>query len=205
MPRIEATNARSRRTRDALLAAARRLLEDSGPDSVTMAAVSELAQVSRRAVYLHFESRGALINALFDYVNEVEELGGGLQWVFAAPDCEAMLRRYAEFLMTYVPRILPVSRAIHRAVPSDPAAAQHWATAIQLRRDTAADLVRRILDEGRLAPRWTATDAEGLLLALMSNDVIDTFLTDCEWSVEYAADRLGTLFCSTFLADSPRP
>lgn len=203
MSRMEATNARSRRTRDALLAAARTLLEDSGPASVTMAAVSELANVSRRAVYLHFESRGALINALFDYVNEVEELGSGLQWVFAAADCETMLRRYAEFLMTYVPRILPVSRAIHAAIHSDPDAAQHWATAIQLRRDAAAGLVRRILDDGRLASQWTAADAEGLLLALMSNDVIDTFLTDCAWPAAHAADRLGTLFCSTLLVNVP--
>lgn len=200
MARGEASNARSRRTRDALLLAARRLLEERGSQAVTMGAVADRAEVSRRAVYLHFESRTALINALFAYVNEVEDFGVGLESVFAAEDAESSLRRYAEFLTTYVPRILAVSTAIHEAARSDPDAATHWETAIEFRRKVGRRLIGRIEQEGRLPAAWSVPVAEGLLLALVTNDVIETLLEDCAWSADQAAARLGSVLCMVLLA-----
>ena len=58
-------NARSRRTRLALLAAARTLVEREGVPAVTMASVAEHAGVTRRAVYLHFSTRAELVTALY--------------------------------------------------------------------------------------------------------------------------------------------
>src|SRR5688572_23279920 len=50
-------NSRSRRTRSALLSAARDLLEEGGAEALTMSSVAERAGVTRRAVYLHFGVR----------------------------------------------------------------------------------------------------------------------------------------------------
>src|SRR5919202_189830 len=83
------TNARGRRTRTALLAAARAVLEEHGFPQLTMAAVAERAGVTRRAVYLHFGSRSELVGALFDYVAETEGLDGSLPRVKTAPDAPA--------------------------------------------------------------------------------------------------------------------
>src|SRR6266540_2122447 len=77
-------NARSRRTRAALLDAARALLEEQGTESLTMATVAERAGISRRAVYLHFASRTELLTELFGYVSEQEGLASSLEPVWAA-------------------------------------------------------------------------------------------------------------------------
>src|SRR6266508_6390719 len=69
----EPRNARSRRTRAALLDATRALLEEHGTEWLTMAAVAERAGVSRRAVYLHFASRAELLTELFGHVSERSE------------------------------------------------------------------------------------------------------------------------------------
>src|SRR6266508_4051502 len=87
----EPRNARSRRTRAALLAATRALLEEQGAESLTMAAVAERAGVSRRAVYLHFASRAELLTELFGYVSELEGLASSLEPVWAASDAAAAL------------------------------------------------------------------------------------------------------------------
>src|SRR5829696_2761700 len=79
-------NARGRRTREALLAAARALLEEAGFEGLTMAAVAQRAGVTRRAVYLHFGCRSDLVTALFGYVNETEDLRASLRPVHEAPD-----------------------------------------------------------------------------------------------------------------------
>src|SRR5204862_2950392 len=67
-------NARSRRTRLALLASARTLVEQEGLSALTMASVAEHAGVTRRSVYLHFATRTELITALYEYVNETTGL-----------------------------------------------------------------------------------------------------------------------------------
>lgn len=58
-------NARSRRSRAALLDATRELITEGGFDALTMAAAADRAGVSRRAVYLHFATRAELVTALF--------------------------------------------------------------------------------------------------------------------------------------------
>ncbi|HCT78525.1 MAG TPA: TetR family transcriptional regulator, partial [Micromonosporaceae bacterium] len=57
----EPRNARSRRTREALLMATRELIEQDGFAGTTLAAIAERAGVSHRALYLHFSSRGELL------------------------------------------------------------------------------------------------------------------------------------------------
>src|SRR5215211_1218633 len=110
----EPRNARSRRTRTALLAATRALLEERGTESLTMAAVAERAGVSRRAVYLHFASRTELLTELFGYVSEQEGLTASLQPVWQAPDAAAALAEWAAHLARFHPRVLAVARAIQR-------------------------------------------------------------------------------------------
>lgn len=54
-------NARSRRTRTALLDAAMALLEEEDFDALTMGQVAQRAGVSRRGAYLHFGSQTELV------------------------------------------------------------------------------------------------------------------------------------------------
>ena len=195
MSRLDPANARSRRTAEALLAAARALLEESGAGRLTMAAVADRAGVSRRAVYLHFASRHDLVGALFDYVNEIEGLDSAFAEVLAHPDAEETLRAYGAFLARQVPRILAVSKAIERDATTDSAAAEHWARAMRYRQDMARQLVTRLSGQGILAPTWTAETAEQVLLALGSIEVVTQLTVGSGWPTEQAARRFGDLLC----------
>lgn len=196
----EPRNARSRRSRAALLRAARELVEEHGMAATTMAAVAERAGVSRRAVYLHFASRAELISELFDYVNEVEDIEGRFAPVSDAPDAVAALERFAHRHAAFMPRILAVSRAVEREAGDDPDAARHWATAMYWRYETNRALIARLDAEGVLAPGWTVDTATDMLLALISNGVSETLLVDRGWTPEQIGDHMARLLHSTFVS-----
>ncbi len=191
-------NARSRRTRAALLQAARELLEEDGFEAVTMAGVADRVGVTRRAAYLHFGSRGGLVNALFDHVAEAEGLDASLQRVFAAPDARTALDEWAAHLARYHPRLIAVDRAVERVRHSDPDAARHRARVIAAQRGNCRRLARWLAHDGVLAPDWDVGTATDMLLALVSNDMIDRLLSDCRWSRKELATRLALLLRSTF-------
>lgn len=198
----EPANARSRRTREALLAAARTLIEEHGFPAVTMAQVAERAGVTRRAVYLHFASRTDLLTALFDYVNDAEDLASSTRRVWDAPDAAAALDEWARHLARYHPRLISLARATDHARRSDPDAAAHWDL---VRRDWHAHC-RRLSEwldhDGRLAPPWTVDTASDMLWVLMSFDVLEGLVVDRGWSRERYAIHLAALFRATFVSQA---
>jgi AcrR family transcriptional regulator len=194
-------NARSRRTRAALLAAARALLEEQGIESLTMAAVAERAGVSRRAVYLHFGSRAELLTELFGYVSDEEGLGSSLEPVWQAPDAAAALDQWARHLARFHPRVLAVARAIQRVRRVDPDAAQHWQLVMADQQANCHRLATWLACEQRLAPPWTVQTAADMLWALMSFDLLEELLVDRRWSPRRYRIHMATLLRSTFLCD----
>ncbi|WUH99135.1 TetR/AcrR family transcriptional regulator [Spirillospora sp. NBC_00431] len=196
----EPRNARSRRSRLALLRAARELVEEQGVAATTMAAVAERAGVSRRAVYLHFASRADLMSQMFGYVNEAEDLEGRFAPVGDAPDAVSALELFARRHAEFMPRILAVSRAVEREAGRDPDAAEPWKTVLYWRSELNRAMIRRLADEGVLAPGWTVDTATDMLLALISNEVTGTLLDDRGWTPEQIGDHMALLLRSTFVA-----
>jgi AcrR family transcriptional regulator len=195
-----ATNARGRRTRTALLAAARAILEERGFPDLTMAAVAERANVTRRAVYLHFASRAHLIGALFDYVAEVENLGPFLQQVRSAPDGPSALDAWARHEATYHVRILGVARALEHVGRADPEAATWRQRIAQHQLADCRLLAERLAQERRLPPGWTVESVTQMLWALSSTEPLERLLVDCGWSPQQYAERFSKLLRATFVA-----
>jgi AcrR family transcriptional regulator len=193
-------NARSRRTAEALLNAARELLETQGFDATTMAAVADRAGVTRRAVYLHFSSRAALLTALFEHVKEREGLAESVAPVWSAPDAVTALAEWAAHIARFTPRILAVARTMDHVQRDDEDAAAHRALVVKGRHNDCRRLIVRLDEEGRLAERWTVNDAADMLLALISLDVVETLLVDRRWSRRRLAEHLTTLLHTTFVA-----
>jgi AcrR family transcriptional regulator len=192
------TNARSRRTRAALLDATRAILEDEGFESLTMAAVAERAGVTRRAVYLHFPSRAALIDALFQHIAEREGLAGSTGRIWEAPDAVAALDEWARHLARYHPRLLAVTRATERVRRVDADAARHRQRVVRAQLSNCRRLAVRLDEEGRLAPPWTVETATDMLWALISTDMIEGLIVDRHWSRRRLAEHLSVLVHSTF-------
>lgn len=201
MPRTisEPTNARSRRTRAALLAAARAILEDDGFEALTMTAVADRAGVTRRAVYMHFASRAELVGALFDHVAESEGLEASVAPVWAAPDAVSALDAWAAHLARYHPRLLAVDRALQRVWRDDADAAAHRERVVAEQLANCRRLAGRLADEGRLASPWTVASAADMLFALVSSDLVESLLVDRRWSRRRLGEHLALLFRRTFV------
>jgi AcrR family transcriptional regulator len=202
----EPANARSRRTRAALLAASRAILEEQGFEALTMSAAAERAGVTRRAMYLHFASRAELIGALFDHVAAVEGLDESLRSVWEAPDAVAALDAWAAHLARYHPRLLAVDRALQGVWRQDADAAAHRARVVSEKLSNCRRLATRLADEGRLAAGWSPSLAADMLFALISSDMIEALIVDRRWSRQRLAEHLALVFRSTFAgpqADQP--
>jgi AcrR family transcriptional regulator len=196
----EPTNARSRRTRAALLAAAHAILEEQGFEALTMSAVAERAGVTRRAVYLHFPTRAELVDALFDHVAAVEGLAESLRGVWDAPDAVSALDQWAAHVARYHPRLLAVDRAVQRVWRHDPDAAAHRRRVVAEKLSNCRRLARRLEDEGRLAGPWTVESATDMLFALISSDMVEALIVDRRWSRRRLAEHLALLLRSSFVS-----
>lgn len=194
------TNARSRRTRTALLDAAREILEGAGFEALTMTAVAEQSGVTRRAAYLHFATRTELVGALFDYIAAVEGLDESLQQVWNAPDAVQALDAWAEHLARYHPQLLAVDRALQQVWRHDPDAAAHRKKVTTAKLANCRKLARNLDKEGRLATAWTVATATDMLFGLISSDLIEALLVDRRWPRQRLANHLALLFRSTFVA-----
>jgi AcrR family transcriptional regulator len=193
------SNARSRRTRAAILAATRALLEESGFEGLTMDAVAGRAGISRRGLYLHFASRAELVDALFAYVAESEGLAASTRRVWEAPDAVAALDEWARHLARYHPRLIPVTRAVERVRRADPEANHHWQRVVRAQRANCRRLAAWLAREHRLAPPWTVDSATDMLWALIANDLVERLLIERRWSRERFATHVGLLLRSTFV------
>lgn len=192
---------RSERTRVALLAATRSLIEEEGFERLTMAAVARRAGVTRRAVYLHFASRAELIAHFFEYVSETEKLAASTRPVWASPDAVTALAEWARHLARFHSRVVAATRAFERVYRTDPDAAPHRARYAREQLGACRRLAEWLEREQRLAPEWTVESATDMLWGLISTDMIERLLVDRRWSRKRLAEHLTVLLQSTFVAD----
>ncbi|WP_165368273.1 TetR/AcrR family transcriptional regulator [Phytoactinopolyspora endophytica] len=169
-------NARSQRTRDALLAATREILESDGFEALSMAAVADRAGVTRRAVYLHFTSRADLVNALFTYLSQQEGLAESMSRVWEAPDSVAALRAWVAHLADYHPRLMAVDRAIERVRLGDADAQRHRDRVNEAQISGCRRVVEWLHRDGRLAEGWTVEDAADFLFGLICTELFDRWM-----------------------------
>ncbi|HEX5118839.1 MAG TPA: helix-turn-helix domain-containing protein [Pseudonocardiaceae bacterium] len=201
---VEPRNLRSERTRAELLAAMRSLLEEQGFQALSMAAVAERAGVSRRAVYLHFNSRTDLVTALFDYVSREERLAESLRAVWDAPSGVDALDEWARHLARYTPRVLAVDNAVELVRDQDDDARKHHRTVVRQQRANARRLIRWLHEDGVLAPGWTVDTATEMFWALMSPDVVRRLVVDLHWSRRQLAEHLIRTFRAVFVTPNGR-
>ena len=202
MARIgEPQNARSRRTRTALLDGARRLLEDEGSGALTMERVAAEAGVSRRSAYLHVASRGELLLALLEHTDATEGLAESLRPVAEAVSVPARIDAWARHVASYHRRILPVVRAVDAARRADPDLQVVWDTAMQRWSAGCHAVAEEAEAAGALAEPWDASTAADLLWALMGVELLEDLVVDRGWSEQLYAERLALLARRTLLRD----
>ncbi|PZG14279.1 TetR/AcrR family transcriptional regulator [Nonomuraea aridisoli] len=147
----------ARRTRQAVVAAARELFVARGYAATSLADVAAAAGVARPTVFAAFGSKAALLHRVVD-----EALAGDDEpvpvaerpWfrpVFEAAGQEAVLDAYARVAELIGARAAQVFETVRRAADAAPEAAELWRTMVDNRRAGARMVVERLTSLGPLA------------------------------------------------------
>ena len=175
------------------------MLEAEGFDALTMAAVAERAGVTRRAVYLHFQSRTELVAALFDFVTDAEGLEQSLAAVWSAADSVVALDAWAHHIAGFHARVMAVARAVEQVHRRDPDAAEHRRRYLDEQLAACARLAQWLHREGRLASQWTPDTAGEMLWSLISVEMLERLLVERGWSRQHLGEQLSLLLRSAFV------
>lgn len=196
----------NRGTRKRILQAAFELITERSDPTVSMARIAERAGVSRQAVYLHFESRSAL---LLELVRKVDEWKGLGERMAAAMErtrdpvarAEAAVRVSAE----YEAEIRNAALALDLARHTDAAAAAAWEDRMSGRRRHWTRVFRAIAEVGRLSSEWTPERAGEAFWAMTSPAVYRQLVDECGWTREAYAEWSVASLRRLFIRGEPEP
>lgn len=177
-------SSRSERTQQAIVDAATRLWQERGLHAAGLEEVATAAGVTRRTIYLHFESKTALLLAVVDQAERAAGLPELAAKLRKAQTPEEILERLADIQVQYLPRIYESIRLVHAARREEPAADEVWNGRMRRRRATYRLLAARIQAQGRLVPGLTQDEAVMLIWVLTSPHMYEYLVVDGGWSLK---------------------
>jgi AcrR family transcriptional regulator len=188
-------------TRRRILEAMYERLRKSPATAVSIDQVARDAGVARSTVYLVFESRAGLFDALAKYVLERSGFGA-INEAVRHPDAREHLRGALRAGARMYAADLEVIRALHATARVDP---DVDAGAVQRLEEGRAGgmryLARRLHEQGLLRPDVSQKEAADMLWVLTSLESFDLLHTGRGLSPAKAADRLVEMAERAVLAD----
>jgi AcrR family transcriptional regulator len=189
-PEGAARQARTRRTRAAVVDAARTLFLDRGYAATTIEAISELSDTPQATVYRLFASKLGILKAVLDVsvVGDDESVAmldrprvGALM---SDEDPRRQLAGFAALLRDLMVRTAPVHRILADAARSDEAAAALLADVARQRHEGQHRIARSVARSGSLRSGLRERDAADIIHALASPEVYGLLVIDRGWSGE---------------------
>ena len=185
-----ARQARTRRTRTAVVEAARSLFVERGYAATTIEAISDRSDTPQATVYRLFSSKLGILKAVLDV-----SIGGDDEAVAMADrpqvrallsdeDPKKQLAGFAALLREVMARVGPVHRILADAARSDEDAASLLAEIARQRHDGQRRLARSLARTSALRPGIPERDAADIIHALASPEVYGLFVFDRGWSGE---------------------
>ncbi len=182
--------ARTRRTRAAVVEAARSLFVERGYAATTIEAISARADTPQPTVYRLFSSKLGILKAVLDI-----SIGGDDEAVAMAdrPEVRALmddrdpgnqLAGFASLLGDVMARVGPVHGILADAARSDEDAASLLAEITRQRHEGQRRLARSLARSGALQPGLKERDAADIIHALASPEVYRLLVADRGWSGE---------------------
>jgi AcrR family transcriptional regulator len=187
------------KTRDCILEAAWRLMEERVGRNVRMGDVAKGAGVSRQAVYDHFGSRAELMVATVRYGDGVLGLNQRLRRYRAASGGVERLEAYVEFWGNYIPEIYGIARALLAEREGDEAVAAAWDDRMGAVYDACRDIIERLRRDGTLVPGWPTDEAADLLWTMLSIRNWESLTRERGWSVDHYVHRMQDLTKRVFV------
>jgi AcrR family transcriptional regulator len=159
-------------TRARVLAAARELIPGAEA-SLPVAAIAKHARVAIQTIYDQFGSKGRLLIAVVNDVQQSEGLYAAFQQVFDSPDGETAMRRMIDATMSFWDRAWPYLAFLLRSRRIDPVVGREMDFVDRLRHAHFWAITKRLEDERRLRPGETADGAADQAFALTTPTVYE--------------------------------
>jgi AcrR family transcriptional regulator len=205
-----ARQARTRRTRAAVVDAARTLFLQRGYTATTIEAISDLSDTPQATVYRLFSSKLGILKAVLDVsiVGDDEAVAMAerpqVRTLIAARDAASQLAGFAAMLRELMTRVAPVHRILAEAARSDDAAASLLAEIARQRQEGQRRIARSLVRSGDLRPGLRERDAADIIHALASPEVYGLLVFDRGWSGErYEKWLRSILFDQLLTASQP--
>jgi AcrR family transcriptional regulator len=183
-----ARQARTRRTRAAVVEAARALFVERGYAATTIEAISDRSDTPQATVYRLFSSKLGILKAVLDV-----SVGGDDEVMAMAdrPQVRALLQDedpknqlagFAALLREVMARVGPVHRILTDAARSGEDAASLLAEIARQRHEGQRRIARSLARSGALRPGLRERDAADIIHALASPEVYSLLVFDRGWS-----------------------
>ena len=185
-----ARQARTRRTRSAVVDAARTLFLERGYAATTIEAISGLSDTPQATVYRLFSSKLGILKAVLDVSVVGDDQAVAMldrpqvRALVSDEDPKEQLARFAALLREVMARAAPMHRILADAARSDEDAALLLAEIARQRQEGQHRIARSLARSGVLRPRLRERDAADIIHALASPEVYGLLVFDRGWSGE---------------------
>jgi len=186
-------------TREKILKATWKLLEDQPGESVSMATIAKAAGISRQALYLHFPARAELLIATARHLDEVFKVDERLAASRQASTGRERLDAYIDAWGNYIPEIYGISRAFMALQRTDAAAEAAWTDRMQAVRHGCAAAVKALKADGDLNSDLSQPRATDLLWMLLSVPNWEQLRQTCGWSQKAYIQQMKHLAQKTLI------
>jgi AcrR family transcriptional regulator len=155
-------SSRRERTRIAILEAAWKRLSIPG-DPARLEDIAADAGVTRQSVYLHFGTRGGLLVAVVQHIDDVLGLGERIAEIRATEDPVEALEKSLRLTATYQPRIQGIGMALSQLALTDADARAAFDDRMNARREGLLSITRVLSRAGLLVGDWSAPKVAEIL------------------------------------------
>ena len=185
-----ARQARTRRTRAAVVAAARSLFAERGYAATTIEAISDRSDTPQATVYRLFSSKLGILKAMLDVSVGGDDAAVAMldrpqvRALLSDEDPKNQLAGFAAVVRDVMARVGPVHRILADAARSDQDAASLLAEIARQRHEGQRRIARSVARSGALQPGLRERDAADIIHALASPEVYGLLVFDRGWSGE---------------------
>jgi AcrR family transcriptional regulator len=201
----EIRDEQARRTRRAIVTAARELFLAQGYAATTIDAIAQAAHVSRRTVFNSVGGKATLLKLAYEWAiagdDEPVPLADrpAVKAIQAEPDPRKALALWAQTVAGIAARVAPISEVLTAAADADPDAAQLVADASRDRMSGATAFVRYLASVDGLAPGITQQHAADLCWALMDGHLYRRLVTQRGWTTTDFTQWLSSIVAASLL------
>jgi AcrR family transcriptional regulator len=201
-----ARQARTRRTRAAVVEAARSLFLERGYGATTIEAISDHSDTPQATVYRLFSSKLGILKAVLDVsvVGDDEAVAMAdrphVRALLSDRDPKNQLVGFAALLSQVMARVAAVHRILADAARSDEEAASLLAEIARQRGEGQDRIARSLARSKALRPGLRERDAADVIHALASPEVYGLLVFDRGWTGERYEEWLGAILIDQLLS-----